>query len=860
MYKLLSSMQTLALGIVLLLSDPTQAASKIESLYASSSIFDNAITPPETFLGHALGQHMTRNDMMMAYFRQLASQSDRVKYDVIGYSNEKRPIITLTITSPANQQKLEQIRLQHLALQDSSESPKVTTNMPVVSWINFGVHGGEVSSTDSAMPIAYHLAAAQGDAIESLLDNSIILLTASFNPDGNTRESGWNWQYSSEVAVSDPNHVLHSSPWPAGRTNHYWFDLNRQWMLQQQPEPVAWVSKFHQWRPNIVADFHEMRSYKSFYFHPGAPDRVHPLIDKQAMTLLSEVVQGPRDFMDSEARLYFNDESYDNFYLGKGATYPLMYGSLGILFEQASSGGLLETPRGVLSFRDNIRTYYNVALALLNNAVEKRQSLLSFQRDFAKNSVKHADKDNIKGYVFAAPEDPARVFHFLQLLDRNQIQVKPLTKDLTINGFTFKAQQAYVVETEQASYAMVKGLFEKITTFENNTFYDVSGWTMPLAFGIDFEPLTRSNYKVGDIISPQFPQFAPPPKAKVAYVFDWTHYYAPKVLYRLLDAGFLPRIASKPFKAQTEQGQQTFGRGSVMVSVGWQGGIETKGNSDKLAQIMQQATMADGVPVFAVDSSHTSSVGMDLGSNYIKAVTLPKVLLVIGPGMSQYQAGEVWHLLDKRMQMPVVMVNKSDLNNMDLLSYTHIVLVDGKYSDISVALTLNIENWVKGGGSLVGIGDGAKWAAKAMLNMQPVAINAGEKAQQKRIDYSDKEQVTAQDIIGGAIMAGDLDISHPLGYGYTRRAIASQRNGLLAFEPPANPYATVVKISENALLTGFASQQNQQQLAGKAMLVAQRKGKGSVILFSDDPNFRGYFYGTEKLFLNSLFFSGLFSR
>ncbi|WP_340679240.1 M14 family zinc carboxypeptidase [Paraglaciecola sp.] len=858
MYKLLSSMQTFVLTMVLMFSCHTAAAPKIDSLYAPSSVFDSAVTPPEAFLGHALGEHMTRNDMMMAYFRQLASQSDRVKYEVIGYSNEKRPIVTLTITSPANQQKLEQIRLQHLAQQEVSESTISSTDMPVVSWINFGVHGGEVSSTDSALPIAYHLAAAQGDAIDGLLDKSIILLTASFNPDGNTRESAWNWQYSSDVAVSDPNHALHRSPWPAGRTNHYWFDLNRQWMLQQQPEPVAWVSKFHQWRPNIVADFHEMGSYKSFYFHPGAPDRVHPLIDKQAMTLLSEVVQGPRDFMDSEARLYFNDESYDNFYLGKGATYPLMYGSLGILFEQATSGGLLETPRGVLSFRDNIRTYYHVGLALLNNAVEKRQSLLAYQRDFAKNSVKHADKDDIKGYVFAAPEDPARVFHFLQLLERNQIQAKPLTKDLTVNDKKFSAQQAYVVETTQASYAMVKGLFEKITTFEDNTFYDVSGWTMPLAFGIDFEPLTRSSYKVDDVVSPQFPTFNPPAKAKVAYVFDWTHYYAPKVLYRLLDAGFLPRIAMTPFNAQTDQGTQTFGRGSVMVSVGWQGGIATAADSDKLSQIMQQATLTDGVPVFALDSSHTSSVGMDLGSNYIEAVELPKVLLVIGPGMSQYQAGEVWHLLDKRMQMPVVLVNKSELNNLDLQSYTHIVMADGKYTDINAALILDIENWVKAGGTLVGIGDGAKWAGKTMLNMQPVEIKAGEKALQKRIDYADKEQVKAQDMIGGAIMAGDLDITHPLGYGYTRRAIATQRSGLLAFEPPANPYATVVKIPQNALLTGFASQQNQQQLAGKAMLVAERKGKGSVILFSDDPNFRGYFYGTEKLFLNSLFFSGLF--
>jgi hypothetical protein len=629
-------------------------------------------------------------------------------------------------------------------------------------------------------------------------------------------------------------------------------------MLQQQPEPVAWVSKFHQWRPNIVADFHEMRSYKSFYFHPGAPDRVHPLIDNKAMSLLSDVVQGSRDFLDSEARLYFNEESYDNFYLGKGATYPLMYGSLGILFEQASSGGLLETPRGVLSFRDNIRTFYRVGLALLNNAVQKRESLLDFQRGFAKNSVKHADKDDIKGYVFTAPEDPARTFHFLQLLERNKIQVKPLTKDLTIKGVTFKAQQAYVVETDQASYAMIKGLFKQITTFENNTFYDVSGWTMPLAFGIEFKPLTRSNYKVGEVINPVFPKFTPPPKAKVAYVFDWTHYYAPKVLYRLLDAGFLPRITGTPFKAQTDQGQQSFGRGSVMVSTGWQGGVEDKADSKKLAAIMQQAAITDGVPVFALDSSRTSSVGMDLGSNYIKDVTLPKVLLVIGSGMSQYQAGEIWHLLDKRMKMPVVMANKNDLGNINLHSYTHMVLVDGKYSDVNPQLTLNIENWVKAGGSLVGIGDGAKWAAKAMLNMKPVAIEASAKALQKRIDYSEKAHVAAQDIIGGAIMAGDLDITHPLGYGYTRRAIASHRSGLLAFEPPENPYATVVKIPDNALLTGYSSLKNQQQLAGKAMLIAERKGKGSVILFSDDPNFRAYFYGTEKLFLNSLFFSGLF--
>ncbi|MEP4890852.1 MAG: M14 family zinc carboxypeptidase [Aliiglaciecola sp.] len=859
MQNILFTFATVALLFSVSVQHKVFAAQQTDSLYTASTEFDPKITTPKDFLGHELGQKMVQNNMMTAYFRQLAAQSERVNYEVIGYSHENRPIVTLTITSPKNMANLPQIQANHMAMQTADKKSTISADMPVISWINFGVHGGEVSSTDSAMPVAYHLAAAQGQEIDSLLENSVILLTASFNPDGNTRESTWNWQYSSNVVITDPNHALHGSPWPSGRTNHYWFDLNRQWMLQQQPEPVSWVKKFHQWRPNIVADFHEMRSYKTFYFHPGAPDRVHPLIDDQAMELLNEVVQGPRDFMDSEAKLYFNQESYDNFYLGKGATYPHLFGSLGILFEQASSAGILETPRGLLSFRENIRTYYHVAIALLENAAEKRQALLSFQQDFVRNSEKMADRDDIKAYIYSAPEDPVRLFHFNQLLTRNKIQIKPLAKDFEVNGKTFRKGEAFIVESEQENYRMLKGVFSKITTFENNTFYDVSGWTLPLAFGIDFEPLTRTRYKADSAITVEFPSQQPPSKATVAYGFDWSHYNGPKVLYELLEQGYLPRIATKPFTAQTDSGSQSFGRGSVIVPVNNKISGYSNANSDNLYKIMQQAAIQDGVKIHALNSSHTSSIGMDLGSNSLDAVSLPKVALVIGAGMSPYQAGEVWHLLDKRMQIPVTLIEKQRLSNVDLSAYTHLVMTNGKYSDISDSLQNKITTWVRNGGALVGIGDGARWAGLNLLNLTLADIGKGKLASQPRIDYADKSMVKAQDIIGGAVMAGDLDISHPLGYGYTRREIASQRSGLLAFEPPQNPYASVVKITPDSLLSGYASAENQQKLAGKTSLVAERKGKGSVILFTDDPNFRGYFYGTEKLFLNSLFFSTLFS-
>lgn len=827
-----------------------------QTFYPQDVGFDPTIPTPEAFLGHPLGKRVARNDLMVSYLKLLAEKSDRIQYEVIARSHENRPIVTLTISSPENLARLDDIRAAHLALQKPGNKKAIGQDMPVVSWVNYGVHGSEVSSTDAAMPTAYHLAAATGEQIDRILKDSVILLTASFNPDGNTRESGWNWTFGSDVTMTDGVSAQHGEPWPSGRTNHYWFDLNRQWMLQQHPEPVGWVAKFHQWRPNMVADFHEMHSHKSYYFHPGAPDRVFPLIGKDAMALLSDVVQGPRDFMDSEARLYFNEESYDNFYIGKGATYPHMYGSLGILFEQSSTSGELNTPRGLLSFRDNIRTQYRVGISLLDSAAAKRESLLSFQRKFADATKSLAEDDKTKAYVFSVPGDDARAFHFLELLHRNQIEMKRLARDIKVEGKVFSASNAFVVETDQPTYRMIKGMFERITRFENNTFYDVSGWTMPLAFGVDYAAVTSRSFKTGDTVLPAFPRQPAPAKADVAYVFDWSHYYAPRALYRLLDAGFRPRVTTEPFTTDSDKGKVTLGRGSIMMSVGWQGGAKP----DELHSLMSQIAQEDGVPVYAVGTAFTASVGMDLGSNLMLELDQPKVLLVIGEGISQYDAGEVWHLLDKRMQMPVVLLHKDKLSWVPLQDYSHLVMVGGSYSDLADKTVQKIDTWVKDGGTVVGIRDGAKWAGQTLLGLSPVKFNKGKLASAPRIDYANKENAEAQDIIGGAIMAGDLDNTHPLGFGYQRREIASQRNSLLAFEPPKNPFATVVKIADKPLLSGFASPENQQQLAGKAMLVAERKGKGSVILFTDNPNFRAYFYGTEKLFMNSLFFSKAFNK
>ena len=850
-----------------------QSPARAAPFYPPEIDYDPDIPRPESVIGHPLGHRIARNDLLVRYLRDLAALSPRIAVEDIAHTHEGRPILGLTITSPENHQRLDAIKAAHVALSDPGSAQEVDPDMPVITWLNYGVHGAEVSSTDSSMAVAYHLAAARGEAIEATLEQSVIILIAVFNPDGSSRMSAWNHMYGANVPVADPQHQLHNTFWPDGRTNHYWFDLNRQWLILQHPEPRGWVAKFHEWRPNINVDYHEMGENSTYYFHPGVPDRTFPLIPRRSMELLDEVADRPRSWLDSEQRLYFNEEGFDNFYIGKGSTYPHMHASMGMLFEQAGAEGLLETPHGVLSFRDNTRTQFRTSLEMIRAGVEMRAELLQFQRDFSRETPELAADDAVKAYVFSSPGDPARAYHALDLLNRHQISVRRLNQDLEADGISFSAQDSYVVRTDQAQYRMIKALFELITEFEDETFYDVSAWTLPLAFDFAYAPLGERDIRgnvIGDEARAEFPSAAAPPEADFAYLFSWSNYYAPRALYRLLDAGARPKVATKPLTIISGGAAVDLDAGAILVPLGWQGGDLADA---EIHQLVREIAAEDGIPVHAVDSSHTPVAGMDLGSPSFANISKPTVLLLVGEGIQAYDAGEVWHQLDARMKMPVHMVEKRHLGSTDLRDYSHIVLVGGNHGDLSEH-TAEIDRWVGRGGTLVGIRQGARWAYDNILHPDgsasasdnaieveaEVAAETETEAETERFDYADKDDIEAQDIIGGAIMLGDLDNTHPIGFGIGDRAIASHRNTLIAFDPPANPWASVIRIPENALLSGFASAENQAALAGKAMAVAERHGSGSVIAFADNPNFRAWFFGTNKLFMNSLFFSLAFDR
>ncbi len=854
-------------------------------MYPTDVRYDASVPEPADVLGHALGAAPVRHHELVDYITAVAESSERMTVEVIGYSHERRPILFVVVTSPENHARLEEIRTRHIALTEPASGQAIEPGMPVVTWLNYGVHGAEGSGMDAALPTIYHLAAAQGPDIERVLDESIILVTAVFNPDGHAKRIAWLDSYGSEIKIADPQHAEHDLDWQFARTNHYWFDLNRQWLPVTQPEPRAWMNKWHEWRPNLTVDYHEMGSDSTYYFHPGVPTRTNPLVTDEGKRLMEAVVSAAEEFLDSEARLYFHGESFDNYYIGKGSTFPYVNGGAGILFEAATTLGIeIDTPNGLRTYRENIRKHFRTGLASIEGALDLRDELLAYQKNFYESALQEAENAAVQAYVFAAPEDPARLYFFLDMLDYHRIRAYELAREITERGVTFRPGQAMIVPVTQPQYRLIRGIFETAHEFEDKTFYDISTWTMPLAFDLRYAPLSGRRFDsslVGAPAKPALPIAEPPDEAAYAYAFSWHGYFAPRALNRVLEAELMARVATKPVTAVTTRGPVALPRGSILVPFDRQ-----RMAPGKIHAIMRTIAAEDGIFVHAVASgaSADGTAGVDMGGPSFRPLVEPRALLIVGRDIDLYGAGEIWHLLDFRMHIPLTIRHRDRLGNFDWKPYTHVIFPGGEYGSRNKPYRPDylprLRQWVNEGGTVIGQREAAHWLKAQVLDFietegDPLSRPAGGEAaddtpsghdpylttgdvEPYRFPYAEKEDRDALEVIGGAIFAGDLDITHPLGFGYSDRNIALPKDLKDVLERPANPYATVIAYATPPVLSGYASEANRIMLEGTAALIAERKGEGSVILFADDPNFRAYWYGTNKLFLNALFFSKAF--
>ncbi|RTE86490.1 MULTISPECIES: M14 family zinc carboxypeptidase [Gammaproteobacteria] len=813
------------------------------------------IPKPSEVLGYEVGQWHVRHDQLVRYFEILAESSDRMTLEVTGYTHERRPLLIAKFSSAENQSRLEEMRQAHMAVSDPSQEVDAT-EAPLVSYLGFSVHGDESSGINASLLTAYYLAAAEGAEIESWLDNHVILVDPSLNPDGSSRFAQWANQYRAMTSNTDGNHIEHVQSWLRGRQNHYWFDLNRDWLLLQHPESRARVKIYQDWLPNVLTDHHEMGTDSTYFFQPGIPSRKNPDTPDENVELTGLIAQYHADALDELNSLYYTEESFDDFYYGKGSSYPDAQGTVGILFEQASSRGhVQDSVNGVVAFPFTIKNQFITSLSTLRGAVENRDHLLDYQQRFFKDNLELARRERHDGYMLREPQDPARLEELLNILAQHRIHAYPVTEEFTNDGTTYRPGEAYFVPVRQRNYRLLKGAFSTQQDFPNNTFYDVSAWTLPYAFNVEFEAVrTNRRFELSEQAWQHNNDFEANQlgETRVGYVFGWESYFAPRLLTALQRENIHARLAFEEMTISTPQGEQSFPNGAVIVTRAYQQRPWTEVQS-----VLAEQADANEIRVATLTSGLTPTTGMDIGSRSIDPAIQPKVLIVMGDGAHLQETGEAWYYLDRHVNLPVTMVETDRLTRVNLDDYTHILMVHGWYNGLSEGATNALRQWTRSGGTLIGQRGGAEWMAEQEILGATVVSDEtfDEQFPTEGLNYAASSDYYSQRRIAGAIFNSDVDLTHPLMVGFSREQLPVFKNSTLAFEPSESPFVDVARYSETPVLAGFTSEGNRNVLSGKTSIIAHRYGSGRVIGFADNLNFRAFFWGTSKLLSNAIFWS-----
>jgi len=821
-----------------------QAQSQFDlSYYLPKNVtYNQDIPTPQSVLGFEVGEWHVTHDKLVEYIKLLSVVSNRISIEDRGKTFEGRPLILLTVTSPENHGNLDAIRTQHLKLIDYKQSNQLNTDtMPLVVYQGFSIHGNEPSGSNSSLILAYYLAAAEGDDIEELLENTVILLDPSFNPDGLQRFAYWANTNKSDFLNADPNDREFHEVWPGGRTNHYWFDMNRDWLPVQLPESRARIETYNNWMPNILTDHHEMGTNSTFFFQPGVQSRVHPLTPKLNQELTKEIGNYHAKALDNIGSLYFTEERYDDYYYGKGSTFPDINGGIGILFEQASSRGhAQETDNGLLSFPFTIRNQFTAALSTLKAAKEMRIKLLKYQKDFYVNEHNENEKNSIKAIVFGDDKDVAKTNHLAEILQRHKIVVNRLNNDLTIEGKQFKKETSFIIPTNQTKSTIIKAMFEKRTTFTDSLFYDISAWTFPLAFNLDYAEL-KNTQNVGDVVpNVEIKKGEVTTQSSYAYLMEWHEYYTPKALNKMLQHGIRAKLALQPFSLNEE----SFDYGTIMIPVKNQ-----NINESELYEIMKDIAQTSQVKITGVTTGLT--LGIDLGSSYFKTIEKQKVALLVGNGITSYDSGEIWYLFDQRYQMNVTKLDLEYLKNVDISEYTSIIVPSTKVK-LDEETINKLMTWVKEGGTIIGYKNAVKWLSK---NKFIELEFESSKVEAKNISYEQKEDFEEAQDIAGAIFETKLDRSHPINFGYKNENLAMFRRTTIFIKADSSSYNNPIKYTKTPLLSGYISKPNLDILKNSVPFQVKSLGKGKVVVFTDNTNFRAFWYGTNKLLMNAIFFS-----
>jgi hypothetical protein len=800
---------------------------------------DADIMSPGAFWGFEIGEYHPRHDQIVAYFEYLAETSDRVSLEVSGYSHDRRPVVMAIFAHP--DRDVPQIKANR------RNASRAGTG-PLVAWMGYSVHGNEASAASAAVQTAYYLAASEDAEVSRWLDEMVIVMEPVLNPDGLDRFAHWVNMHRGQHPSSDPNDREHNEVWPNGRTNYYWFDLNRDWMPQVHPESRARMAQYYAWQPHLVTDFHEMGRNSTYFFQPGVPGRNNPLTPPEVFELTTEIATYHAKAMDEASQPYYTKESFDDYYVGKGSTYPDITGGIGILFEQGSARGhIQDTDFGKRTFADAISNQVITSLSSLRAASANSAELIDYQQRFFASAKDLAVDDRQAGWVLGDGNDPAKANILIDRLLHHQIEIYPATEAVRIDGDDYSIGSAWVIPANQDQYRLLQSLFEPITELSMETFYDVSTWPLGLSYDLPISKVRRlPSYGSRLTEAPTFVGSDIDQEA-IAWVIPWDQYQASAVLAGLMAQGYRVQATTNPMMV----GDNDLVRGSLVIH---------RGNQPKhltsVASILSELVKDHPVVVMSLNSGLAQN-GPDIGSPSIPVLPAVRAAMLVGEGVNVYNAGYIWYWFDQYLKQPIAKIDTSQVRQVDWSNYTHVILPEGAYARLGSSFSQGIKDFVRGGGIVIANRSAAKWIESVDLDWDWAKEANDDDKDSDRRPYEDHSLDFAREVIGGSALSINLDITHPLGFGYTDSELTVFRRGAHVLKTDTNHYTRAGIYEDPVLKSGYLGEGNQAILPNTPALVATRHGRGAVVRMADDYLFRGYWLGTERVFANAVFFSPL---
>ena len=807
-------------------------ASSLEYFYSAKGVsYNQAIPDPQSFLGYNIGERFVEYGDALRYVMALDRASDRVSFKTFGKTFENRPFIQVYITSPANQAKLEAIRLEHLKLTDPKTAASMDAKkLPIVINVMGSIHGNEASGINAIVPLMYFYAAAEDPAVKDLLDNAILIFTPGQNPDGLNRFATNVNVYSSYNADILNNSIKeHSLPWPSGRSNHYWMDVNRDWLTAQMPEGQNLVKMYEYWMPNVVLDLHEQGSGSSgeYYFSPGDANRTHYCIPQKNQDLTLEISKYTEYAIDSCGITYFTRRGYDDFFIGKGACYGDVQGSVCILHEQSGTYGHMrefKKRNEIRKFIETVRNQSVASMAVINGAYANRDEIRDYQTEFYINSAKEAAADANKGYSFST-SNKGIAYHFINNLLLHEIDVYPVAD---------KAD-TWFVPFEQRHYKKLKTIFDDITEYGkgNTHFYDISTWGPVYAYNLKRELLAETPALGEKITVNTFPQGeVEGGQSTVGYAFSLAEYYTPYMLNALQKAGVAVKVAPQGFEYKYKAGKikKTFPAGTIVIPADGQDLA-----ADALYAVISEQAAKCAVTVEALKSDKRK--GFTLSDVELRDVRSPKTIIATDMG-SQGEIGEDWFVLDHRYDMQHYMIDFKKIDNGLKLDDFNVLVLSGSVPSKKATPRAygSIAEWVANGGTLI---------------LQGNALHAAENIGQPKIINNEGKGVQ------GLVLKADAKLSSPLLWGYDQQQIPVFKGGAGTYTVPESAETVLSWSTEDPYLTGYVTEENLNRIKGTPVVSVMKLGKGSIVFIAEDLNFRSYWYGTTHIFTNAIYFGDM---